>query len=124
MKRQAELEPLYANSSLFVMPSLVEGFGLTALEAMHCGVPVIASNTGALPEVTGDAALLITPGDPEELAAALRGLLDSPAERERLSRLALARVAERFAWSAVAKTTVAEYRAAIAARAGARGGAA
>ena len=59
-----------------------------------------------------------------EPTAALRGLLDSPAERERLSRLALARVAERFAWSAVAKTTVAEYRAAIAARAGVGGGAA
>ncbi len=58
--------------------------------------------------------MLVTPGDPEELAAALRTLLDSPAERDRLSALALARVAERFAWSAVARTTVAQYRRAIA----------
>jgi glycosyltransferase involved in cell wall biosynthesis len=119
-----ELAELLASAEVAVVPSLYEGFSLPAVEHMASGTPLVASRTGALPEVTGDAALLITPGDPEELTAALRGLLDSPAERERLSRLALARVAERFAWSAVAKTTVAEYRAAIAARAGARGGAA
>jgi glycosyltransferase involved in cell wall biosynthesis len=62
--------------------------------------------------------VLVTPGDAEELAAALRRLLDSPTERDRLSAAALARVAERFAWSAVARATVAEYRRAIAARAG------
>ena len=119
-----ELAELLASAEVAVVPSLYEGFSLPAVEHMASGTPLVASRTGALPEVTGDAALLITPGDPEELTAALRGLLDSPAERERLSRLALARVAERFAWSAVAKTTVAEYRAAIAAMAGARGGAA
>jgi len=117
-----ELAELLASAEVAVVPSLYEGFSLPAVEHMASGTPLVASRTGALPEVTGDAALLITPGDPEELTATLRGLLDSPAERERLSRLALARVAERFAWSAVAKTTVAEYRAAIAARAGARGG--
>jgi glycosyltransferase involved in cell wall biosynthesis len=119
-----ELAELLASAEVAVVPSLYEGFSLPAVEHMASGTPLVASRTGALPEVTGDAALLITPGDPEELTAALRGLLDSPAERERLSRLALARVSERFAWSAVAKTTVAEYRAAIAAMAGARGGAA
>ncbi len=82
---------------------------------MASGTPLVASRTGALPEVTGDAALLVTPGDAEELCAALRMLHDSPAERDRLSQAALARVAERFAWQAVARATVAEYRLAIAA---------
>jgi glycosyltransferase involved in cell wall biosynthesis len=109
-----ELAELLASAEVAVVPSLYEGFSLPAVEHMASGTPLVASRTGALPEVTGDAALLVTPGDPEELAAALRVLLDSPAERDRLSGLALARVAERFAWSAVARTTVAEYRRAIA----------
>ncbi|HEX3924478.1 MAG TPA: glycosyltransferase family 1 protein, partial [Streptosporangiaceae bacterium] len=74
---------------------------------------LVASRTGALPEVTGDAALLVTPGDAEELAVALRMLHDSAAERERLSALALRRVQERFAWPAVARATAGQYRAAI-----------
>jgi len=97
------------------VPSLYEGFSLPAVEHMASGTPLVASRTGALPEVTGDAALLVKPGDAEELAAALRGLLDSPAERERLSAAAWRRVQERFAWSAVARATVAEYERAIAA---------
>jgi glycosyltransferase involved in cell wall biosynthesis len=119
-----ELAMLLASAEVAVVPSLYEGFSLPAVEHMASGTPLVASRTGALPEVTGDAALLVTPGDPDELAAALRGLLDSPAERDRLSAAALARVAERFAWSAVARATVAEYRQAIAARAGTRAGAA
>jgi glycosyltransferase involved in cell wall biosynthesis len=83
------------------------------VEHMASGTPLVASRTGALPEVTGDAAVLVTPGDPEELAAALRTLLDSPRERERLSAAAIARVQERFAWPAVARATVTEYRRAI-----------
>ena len=114
-----ELADLLASAEVAVVPSLYEGFSLPAVEHMASGTPLVASRTGALPEVTGDAALLVAPGDPEELAAALRGLLDSPGQRQRLSELALARVAERFAWSAVARATVAEYRRAIAARSGA-----
>ena len=113
-----ELADLLASAEVAVVPSLYEGFSLPAVEHMASGTPLVASRTGALPEVTGDAALLVTPGDAEELAAALRGLLDSPRQRQLLSELALARVAERFAWSAVARTTVTEYRRAIAARAG------
>jgi glycosyltransferase involved in cell wall biosynthesis len=94
---------------------LYEGFSLPAVEHMASGTPLVASRTGALPEVTGDAALLVTPGDAEELCAALRMLHDSPGERERLSAAALERVAARFAWQAVARATVAEYRQAIAA---------
>jgi glycosyltransferase involved in cell wall biosynthesis len=110
-----ELAELVASAEIAVVPSLYEGFSLPAVEHMASGTPLVASRTGALPEVTGDAAMLVTPGDAEELCAALRTLHDSPAERERLSRAALARVAERFAWQAVARATVAEYRQAIAA---------
>jgi glycosyltransferase involved in cell wall biosynthesis len=109
----AELAELIATAEIAVVPSLYEGFSLPAVEHMASGTPLIASRTGALPEVTGDAALLVTPGDAEELAAALRTLHDSQAERERLSALALRRVHERFAWSAVARATVDHYRRAI-----------
>jgi len=102
-----------ARTEIAVVPSLYEGFSLPAVEHMASGTPLVASRTGALPEVVGDAALLVSPGDPEELAAALRRLQDSPAERERLSAAALDRVQQRFAWPAVAKATVAEYRRAI-----------
>jgi glycosyltransferase involved in cell wall biosynthesis len=108
------LAELVASTEVALVPSLYEGFSLPAVEHMASGTPLIASRTGALPEVVGDAATLVTPGDPEELAAAIRRLQDSPRERERLSEIALARVQERFAWSAVAAATVAEYRRAIA----------
>jgi glycosyltransferase involved in cell wall biosynthesis len=105
----SDLAELAASAEIAVVPSLYEGFSLPAVEHMASGTPLVASRTGALPEVTGDAALLVTPGDTEELAAALRLLHDSPRERKRLSAAALARVQERFAWPAVARATVAEY---------------
>jgi glycosyltransferase involved in cell wall biosynthesis len=111
-----ELAGLVASAEIAVVPSLYEGFSLPAVEHMASGTPLVASRTGALPEVTGDAARLVAPGDAEELAAALRGLLDSPAERDRLSAAAWRRVQERFTWSAVARATVAEYERAIAAQ--------
>jgi glycosyltransferase involved in cell wall biosynthesis len=113
-----DLAELVASSEVAVVPSLYEGFSLPAVEHMASGTPLVASRTGALPEVTGDAAVLVTPGDPEELAAAIRRLQDSPRERERLSAAAFDRVQQRFAWSAVARATVAEYRRAIADGAG------
>ena len=109
-----DLAELMASTEIAVVPSLYEGFSLPAVEHMASGTPLVASRTGALPEVTGDAAVLVTPGDPEELAGALRRLQDSPAERERLSAAALERVQQRFTWQAVARATVAEYRRAIA----------
>jgi glycosyltransferase involved in cell wall biosynthesis len=109
-----ELAELTASAEIAVVPSLYEGFSLPAVEHMASGTPLIASRTGALPEVTGDAALLVEPGNPESLAAALRELLDAPAERDRLGAAAWQRVQERFTWSAVARATVARYRAAIA----------
>jgi glycosyltransferase involved in cell wall biosynthesis len=110
-----ELAELVASAEIAVVPSLYEGFSLPAVEHMASGTPLVASRTGALPEVTGDAALLVEAGDAEQLAAGLRDLLDSPAERARLSAAAWQRVQERFAWPAVARATVAEYAAAIAA---------
>jgi glycosyltransferase involved in cell wall biosynthesis len=110
-----EIAELMASAEIAVVPSLYEGFSLPAVEQMASGTPLVASRTGALPEVTGDTALLVEPGDAEELATALRDLLDSPAQRARLSAVAWQRVQERFAWPAVARATVAEYELAIAA---------
>src|SRR6266702_5628059 len=109
-----ELAGLAASAEIAVVPSLYEGFSLPAVEHMASGTPLIASRTGALPEVTGDAAVLVEPGNPEVLAAALRDLLDSPAERARLGAAAWQRVQERFAWPAVARATVERYRDAMA----------
>jgi glycosyltransferase involved in cell wall biosynthesis len=100
---------LLASAETAVVPSLYEGFSLPAVEHMASGTPLVASRTGALPEVTGDAAVLVTPGDDEELATVLRRLHDSPAERGALAERALRRVGERFAWPAVARATAKQY---------------
>jgi len=104
---------LLASAEIAVVPSLYEGFSLPAVEHMASGTPLVASRTGALPEVTGDAAVLVTPGEDEELAAVLRRLRGSPAERAELAGRALRRVRERFAWPAVAQATVGQYLAAM-----------
>ncbi len=108
-----ELADLTASAEIAVVPSLYEGFSLPAVEHMASGTPLVASDTGALPEVTGDAAVLVTPGDAEALFTVLSGLLDSPEERARLGATAWQRVQERFTWSAVARATVERYRYAI-----------
>jgi glycosyltransferase involved in cell wall biosynthesis len=108
-----ELARLLASAAVAVVPSLYEGFSLPAVEHMASGTPLIASRAGALPEVAGDAAVLVTPGEPEELATALRGLLDDGAARARLAELGLARVRARFAWPAVAAATEELYWKAI-----------
>ncbi len=100
---------LLASAEIAVVPSLYEGFSLPAVEHMASGTPLVASRTGALPEVTSDAAALVTPGDDEELAAVLRRLHDSSAERAALADRALIRVRERFAWPAVARATAEQY---------------
>jgi MMP alpha-(1->4)-mannosyltransferase len=106
----AEYARVLASAEVAVIPSMYEGFSLPAVEHMASGTPLIASRAGALPEVTGDAALLVTPGDPEELSAALRNLLDDPAARTGAAERGLARVRMRFAWPAVAAATEALYR--------------
>jgi len=108
-----EYAQLLASAEVAVVPSLYEGFSLPAVEHLASGTPLVASRAGALPEVVGDAAVLVKPGDPEEFAAALRGLLDDGAQRAELAARGLARVGERFAWPAVAAATVGLYRKAI-----------
>jgi glycosyltransferase involved in cell wall biosynthesis len=103
------------SAEVAVVPSLFEGFSLPLVEAMACATPVIATTGGALPEVAGEAALLVPPGDSEALAASLASTLDNPGERARLGAAGRARVLERFTWQAAAVQTAEVYRRAIAA---------
>ena len=96
-----DLVHLYSRSLALVLPSLLEGFGLPAVEAMACGVPVLASRVGSLPEVVGDAGLLFDPHDPAAIAQAIGRLANSPAIRNTLATRALARSAS-FSWTAAA----------------------
>lgn len=105
-----DLPDLYRGALLFVYPSLYEGFGLPVLEAMACGTPVITSNCTSLPEVAGDAALLVDPTQPELLAAAISSVMNDGALRQALRAKGLAR-ARAFTWDAVAEQTLALYRA-------------
>jgi glycosyltransferase involved in cell wall biosynthesis len=91
------LAVLYRLAGVFVFPSLYEGFGLPPLEAMASGTPVITSNLSSLPEVVGDAALLIDPYDPDAIADAMRRVLTEPALRDDLRARGLNRVRE-FSW--------------------------
>jgi glycosyltransferase involved in cell wall biosynthesis len=93
---------LYNRAEVLAQPSLMEGFGLPAVEAMACGVPVLYSRAGSLPEVIGDAGLDFDPTDVDEMAGALRRLLGDPALRECLGRRALGR-ARRFNWATSAR---------------------
>jgi glycosyltransferase involved in cell wall biosynthesis len=95
------LVALFSGAALFAYPSLAEGYGLPVVEAMACGAPVLTSSLSALPETAGGAARLADPRDPAALEAALAELLGSPAERERLRGLGLARVAG-LSWHATA----------------------
>jgi glycosyltransferase involved in cell wall biosynthesis len=104
------LPDLYRGALLFVYPSLYEGFGLPVLEAMACGTPVITSDRASLPEVAGDAALLVDPTRPEALAAAMASILSDSDLRQVLRAKGLAR-AQAFTWDAVAQQTIAIYRA-------------
>ena len=103
----AELPALYAGALAFAFPSLWEGFGLPVLEAMAAGAPVVASNRGALPEVTAGAALLTDPA-PQPLADALEQILSDPPLRERLRAAGLARSAQ-FSWERTARETLRVY---------------
>lgn len=100
----------YAAAEAFVYPSLYEGFGLPVLEAMACGTPVLASNAASLPEVVGDAGLLVAPDDEEGLAENLRRLLDDASLRRTLRERGLARAAG-FTWDEAARTQTRIYRA-------------
>lgn len=112
----ADLAALLASAEVMCVPSLYEGFSLPTVEAMSCGTPVVASRAGALPEVVGtdgECAVLVEPGDPEALAAAMRELFDSPETRERLGAAGRQRALDRYSWTSVAEATVAAYTEAI-----------
>ena len=100
----------YARAGMAVVPSVYEGFGLPAGEAMACGVPVIATTGGALPEVVGDAGILVPPRDTPALAAAIENLLDDPAKAAALGQRGYQRVQAHFTWQRAAEKTVAAYR--------------
>ena len=105
---------LYAEAELAAVPSLYEGFSLPAVEAMACGVPIVATTGGALPEVVGrdgETGLLVPPGDVSALALALGRALDDPGLRARIGAAGRARVLERFTWRKTAEGTVDHYRA-------------
>src|SRR5205823_11853754 len=102
---------LYSESELAIVPSLYEGFSLPAIEAMACGVPLVSTTGGALPEVVGDdneTGLLVPPGDPGALAIAIGRLFDDAALRARLAAAGRERVLEKFTWRACAEGTVAQ----------------
>jgi glycosyltransferase involved in cell wall biosynthesis len=97
----ADLPGLYAGARAFVLPSRYEGFGLTCLEAMACGTPVVAADRAALPETCGDAALLVDPDDGAALTRAVRIAATDPAAREALRAAGLRRAAQ-FSWDRTA----------------------
>ena len=104
-----DLPDLYRGASIFAFPTLYEGFGLPILEAMACGTPVVTSNVASMPEVAGEAALLVDPHSPEQIALAL-GRLSADAElRGRLRQDGLRRAGE-FRWETTARRTMDVYR--------------
>jgi glycosyltransferase involved in cell wall biosynthesis len=107
--REQDKAPLYSAATVFAFPSLYEGFGMPVLEAMACGTPVLTSNLSALPEVAGDAGLLVDPYDADAISTGLAELLESQSRREELSRRGLER-ARRFTWHQVAEQTLHVYR--------------
>jgi alpha-1,3-rhamnosyl/mannosyltransferase len=108
----ADLPGLYGAAGAFVFPSFHEGFGLPPLEAMACGAPVVASTGGSLPEILGDAALLVDPGDTDGLAAAMERVWTEPTLRADLARRGRERAAS-YSWKETARRTTAAYEEAL-----------
>jgi alpha-1,3-rhamnosyl/mannosyltransferase len=110
---QSHLPALYTGARALVYPSLYEGFGLPPLEAMACGTPVIASRRASLPEVVGDAGLLVEPLDDQAIAQHMRSLIEDDALHDAL-RIAGQRQAQAFTWRRCAMETMAVYRKVVA----------
>ena len=100
----------YARATMAVVPSVYEGFGLPAGEAMACGVPVISTTGGALPEVVGDAGILVPPADPDALQHAILRLMDDPDLAASYGKAGYERVQRHLTWEAAAQSTVDAYR--------------
>ncbi len=108
-----ELIRLYGTAEIAVVPSLYEGFSLPAIQAMACGLPLVCTKVGAIPELAGtdgETALHVTSGDAGALAVGIKKALDDPALRARLGTAARERVLDRFTWAVMAKETVEQYR--------------
>jgi glycosyltransferase involved in cell wall biosynthesis len=115
---EQEMPRFYGAAAALLMPSRYEGFGLPALEALACGTPVVAARSSAIPEVTGEAALLVPPDDAAGWREAiLRLLRDEPLRRELVARGT--ERAARFSWDDCARRTLAAYARALESRAGA-----
>ena len=100
----------YAEATVAVVPSIYEGFGLPAGEAMACGVPVVSTDGGALPEVVGDAGVIVPAKNADALATAIDDLLADPARRAELAARGRSRILERFSWDVCAREMTAYYR--------------
>lgn len=109
-----EIVELYAKSTLAITPSVYEGFGFPVGEAMSCGTPVVSTTGGSLPEVVGDAGVLVPPKDPDALAAAIHELLGQPERRAQLGAMARKRIVTQFNWARTANQVTDIYRRAIA----------
>lgn len=111
--RNEEFVDYYAKSTIAVVPSLYEGFGLPAAEAMACGVPLVSTSGGALPEVVGDVGIIVPPADAGALAREIIYLLNNPDQRKKMAQAGIERVDADFNWSKAAADMVAVYREAI-----------
>jgi glycosyltransferase involved in cell wall biosynthesis len=100
----------YAEAAIAVVPSVYEGFGLPAGEAMACGVPVVSTDGGALPEVVGDAGVVVPAKSDDALVTAIDALLADPARREELGRRGRERILEQFCWQVCARQMTDYYR--------------
>ena len=105
----ADLPYLYSGAELFIFPSLFEGFGIPVIEAMACGTPVVASNRTSIPEVSGDAAVIVDPMNVDELAGAIYQVLSTPALREKLIERGIER-ARYFSWEKSTRETLKLYQ--------------
>jgi glycosyltransferase involved in cell wall biosynthesis len=107
-----DLAALYSGAIAFVYPSFYEGFGLPPLEAMQCGIPVITSNTSSLPEVVGDAGIMLDPKDTDGLCQSLLDLYNKPSLRQSMSQKSLEQ-SKKFSWEKCTQETIAAYKMAL-----------
>lgn len=105
-----EMVALYARATIAIIPSVYEGFGFPAGEAMACGVPVISTRGGALPEVVGNCGILVEPKDSQGLTSAILDLLNRPDELERLASIGRQRIEQQFQWSRAAAEFLSLYQ--------------